>query len=145
MHAETGKGFNVRVAMMDTMNKCVEKLSVNESMRQVKMNISNHWNCQTPKEEVKHVLRSVQTAELQFASPIAVQKGGLGKGPLNNSQGCIPGIVKHFAPFIGSIGDKGSLAPAEAVQRDVPKSNIGQNNDVIDQETFDQGFFPARL
>lgn len=142
MHAQTGKGFNVRIAMMERMNVLVHEAAVNHSMAKVEMDISIALQQDGSECCLNHCRSRLEDA-VKVGNPtrlITMQNSNFRHGPLKHSQPSIEYIVAHLGPVIlivvGTSRTKGPCAPVPPIQRHMPKSDVTKGEDMIDQETL---------
>jgi hypothetical protein len=87
MHAQTGKWFHIRIAMMERMNVLVHEAGVNHSMANVEMDISIALQ-QDGSECCLNDCRSRLEYVVQIGNStrlITIQNGTFRDGPLNHS------------------------------------------------------------
>ena len=82
VHAQSRKGFNVNVAVMDRMDVFVDKVDVDETVGKVQMNVPmGNRDPASPKQG-----RLQRKGVGHTVGLVAVNKGRFRKGPLNNTQ-----------------------------------------------------------
>lgn len=139
-HTQTSKGFNVRIAVVQSVNVLVETPHMNDAMRKKEMNFSKEWDQNDTATEIEQsfpilYVPTNNTAH-DFLVPLVSNATGrvemdhdrFPRRPLHASQDTVPYIMTQFGPSINTSLCKGTGGPSQSVQCGVPESVVQQHN-----------------